>query len=131
MERPKLGKDEEPDEDVRVLTVKKANYGPVGITLDLRWSNGVFVQDDVETENPDRSAARDVRRNAADDIFIGILSQINDQGRRVNPSPSPGYAPTLFEKHPDAKGFTKMAFAQAMERLRVERDPHRVGWPSE
>jgi RecA-family ATPase len=33
------------DPDLRILTVKKANYGPVGLELRLRWSNDSFILD--------------------------------------------------------------------------------------
>ena len=36
-------KGEEPDPDLRVLEVVKANYGPVGETIMLRWDNGLFL----------------------------------------------------------------------------------------
>jgi RecA-family ATPase len=33
------------DPDLRVLRVKKSNYGPVGLELPLRWQNGGFIVD--------------------------------------------------------------------------------------
>ena len=33
------------DPDLRVLRVKKSNYGPVGLELRLRWQSGAFVLD--------------------------------------------------------------------------------------
>jgi RecA-family ATPase len=36
-------KDEEPDPDLRVLEVMKANYGPVGETVTVRWKSGLFL----------------------------------------------------------------------------------------
>ena len=36
-------KDEEPDPDLRVLEVMKANYGPVGETVTVRWKDGLFL----------------------------------------------------------------------------------------
>jgi hypothetical protein len=33
----------EPDPDLRILTVPKANYAPIGTTITLRYQNGVYV----------------------------------------------------------------------------------------
>src|SRR5262249_3793400 len=43
LKRATTAKDEEPDPNLRVLEVMKNNYGPVGETVMLRWSDGVFL----------------------------------------------------------------------------------------
>jgi hypothetical protein len=40
LKRAATEKDEEPDPDLRVVEVKKANYGPVGETITVRWKDG-------------------------------------------------------------------------------------------
>lgn len=115
LERPKRDRDDPPDEDERLLSVKKANYAKVGISIGLRWRSGVFVRDDDQTSMKGTSTAAEA--SAADDVFLDLLRKFTDQGRTVSPSPSASYAPVLFERHPEARGFKKRALAQAMERL--------------
>jgi hypothetical protein len=45
LERVKGDDGREFDADLRVLSVKKANYGPAGVELRLRWRNGSFILD--------------------------------------------------------------------------------------
>jgi RecA-family ATPase len=100
------------DPDLRVLPVKKSNYGPVGLEMRLRWQNGAFILHD----NPggfDKLAA-DAK---AERVFLDLLAAFESQGRDVSPKPSQTYAPSVFEKHPNAEGITKRGFAAAMERL--------------
>lgn len=104
--------EEEPNPDARLLECKKANYGPTGDEIALTWRNGVFVADEPET-GLDRMA----KRSKASRKFVELLRMLNDQGRDVNPSAGPNYAPSVFSKHPDAEGITKEAFRNAMEIL--------------
>lgn len=116
LERPAVEKDEEPDEDARILSVKKSNYSAAGLTIPLRWQDGVFVRDDGEADL-EREVAIEAKASAAEVVFLEILTQMTEQGRTVSPAPSASYAPALFEKHPLAKGFRKKAFVSVMERL--------------
>lgn len=116
LERVKSEKDEVPDEDLRVLSVKKANYASAGTTIEIRWRGGCFVRDDGELKE-EREVKRAARTEKADGVFLDILAKLVQQGREVSPNPSASYAPTMFEKHPDAGGIKKRVFAGAMERL--------------
>ena len=100
------------DPDVRVLRVKKSNYGPVGLELRLRWQNGSFVLDGP-AGGFDKLAA-DAK---AERVFLDLLAAFEAQGRDVSPKRSPSYAPTVFAKHPHNEGITTKGFADAMERL--------------
>ena len=100
------------DPDVRVLQVKKSNYGPVGLELRLRWRDGAFVLDSP-TGGFDRLAV-DAK---AQRIFLDLLAEFKAQGRDVSANRSPTFAPTCFEKHPRAECLTKKAFERAMEKL--------------
>jgi RecA-family ATPase len=102
----------ETNPDLRVLRVKKSNYGPAGIELRLRWQNGAFIIDGP-AGGFDKIAA-DAR---AERVFLDLLAEFKAQGRDVSPNRSPTFAPTCFEKHPRAKGSTRRAFEGAMERL--------------
>jgi RecA-family ATPase len=44
LKRAATEKDEEPDPDLRVVEVMKANYGPVGETITVRWKDGLFLK---------------------------------------------------------------------------------------
>jgi hypothetical protein len=95
-----------------VLRVKKSNYGPIGLELRLRWQNGAFVLD-----GPSGGFDKMAADAKAERVFLDLLSALAAQGRDVSPKPSQTYAPTVFEKHPQAESITKKGFASAMERL--------------
>ncbi|MCK1595574.1 AAA family ATPase [Bradyrhizobium sp. 164] len=116
VERPKGADGEEPDQDRRTITVKKVNYARLGATIPIRWVDGVFVRDDGGSD-AERAAAIEKRASAADEVFIRLLGQVCDQGRKVSPSPSVSYAPKVFADDPDAGGFRQSAFKASMERL--------------
>ena len=111
LERVKDG-ERESDANRRVLSVKKSNYGPVGLELRLRWSNGAFVLDGPAS-GFDKLAAE----AKADRVFLDSLAAFTSQGRDVSPKPGPTYAPSVFAKHPDNDGVGKADLALAMERL--------------
>jgi RecA-family ATPase len=100
------------DASLRVLRVKKSNYGPPGLELRLRWSNGVFLLD-----GPAGGFDKLAAEATAEGVFLDLLGMMQSQGRDVSPNPSKTYAPTVFEKHPNAEGIRKEAFERAMERL--------------
>jgi RecA-family ATPase len=100
------------DPDLRVLKVKKANYGPVGMEIRLRWEKGVFRLDEQSTGSFDKLAA-DAK---ADRVFLDLLAEFERQGRDVSSKRSSTFAPIMFASHPSAGGITKRAFEAAMER---------------
>ena len=102
----------EPDPDKRVLTVKKANYGRAGAEISMCWKSGVFVVEQAET-GLDRLAA-----NAkAERVFLTLLRQFTQQGRRVNHASGPNFAPKAFAETGSAEGMTKRALKAAMESM--------------
>jgi RecA-family ATPase len=112
LETIKDEKGKEIDANVRVLSVKKLNYGPADIQLRLRWSNGLFILDSA-TGSFDKVAA-DAK---AERVFLELLGLLAAQGRDVSPNAGRTYAPSVFEAHPQAEGIRKRGFAEAMERL--------------
>ena len=126
-------KDEEPDPDLRVLEVMKANYGPIGEVITVRWKGGLFLPV-AGVGNLEKLAAE----QKADQLFLTLLDRFEQQGRGVSDKRSANaYAPTMFAADPEAKagGIRKDDFGAAMNRLfaagkiRNERygPPHR-GW---
>ena len=100
------------DPDLRVLRVKKSNYGPAGLELRLRWQSGAFVLD-----GPDGGFDKLAAQAKAERVFLDLLAKFTAQGRDVSPSVSNTYAPSVFDKHPSAEGVTRKQFVAAMERL--------------
>jgi RecA-family ATPase len=108
-------KDEEPDPDLRVLEVMKANYGPVGETVTVRWTNGLFLPV-TGAGSLEKMAAE----QQADQLFLSLLDRFNGQGRNTCEKPSANnYAPSLFAQESEAKqaGTRKAGFEGAMRRL--------------
>jgi RecA-family ATPase len=102
------------DTALRVLEVKKNNYGLVSENILLRWRNGVYV---VE---PGRGTLERLATEAGiDALFIKLLRRFTEQGRNVSDKPGTSYAPARFAKQPEAQQdkVTSRAFADAMERL--------------
>jgi RecA-family ATPase len=103
---------DEPDPQLRELTFKKNNYGPIAECVLLRWKAGVFV--------PEPSAGS-LEKLAADqkaeDLFLMLLERFEEQGRTLSDRPtSHNYAPSVFSKEPGI-GTRKETFADAMRRL--------------
>ena len=97
----------------RVLETMKSNYGPTGETISLTWQDGVFVVDEGAIGGLDGEA----RAALAERVFLDLLRLHTAQGRHVNPTSGPNYAPTVFAAHPDSQGVHKKGFSAAMEKL--------------
>ncbi|RWM26903.1 AAA family ATPase [Mesorhizobium sp.] len=108
------------DEDLRILTTKKANYGKTGGEIKLRWQDGAFALDDGKP-----SPAAGILNKHAEEAFKKILSVFNRNGQHVSDGTGTNYAPAKMEKHQDAKGISKKQLAAAMQRL-IDRDEVRI-----
>ncbi len=104
--------DAEPDRDLRTLKVMKANYGPQGETIKLRWQAGVFVVEGGAS--PLDKLARDT---LVEEQFLRLLGRFLDQHQNVSHNKGPTYAPAKFAHCEDAKGITSAEFDRAMQRL--------------
>ncbi|WP_456802411.1 AAA family ATPase [Bradyrhizobium sp. USDA 4474] len=101
------------DRDLRMLEVKKSNYGRSGEKVTLRWSGLTFTTAMAGEASPHRAAAdRDV-----DEAFLRLLDRFTAQGRTVRPSTGRGSAPAEMADEPDAGGIKTEAFRAAMARL--------------
>ncbi|MCR9061812.1 MAG: AAA family ATPase [Rhodobacteraceae bacterium] len=111
------------DDNARVLHVKKANYAPTGTKINLQWRDGVFSVLQEEGSTSKRSQAAKAER-----VFLKLLQQAQEQGRRVNHAGGQTYAPKVFEANPKSEGITKRTFGLAMEallsagRIRISQD---------
>lgn len=111
----------EADQNVRILRTMKANYGPKGGEIVMRWKSGVFVAD-AAPDSPNRMATG----AKAERVFLSLLRTFTEQGRKVNHATGPTYAPKVFASHPDSEGMTKAALKSAMEAL-LSRRAVRIG----
>lgn len=105
------------DPDARQLTSKKANYGPTGTCLDLRWEDGVFVNM-TDTEFSEGGSAEE----KAERVFTDLLRLFTEQERTVSPNKSSMHAPSVFAGHPAAEGVTKARLERAMNALLTRGD---------
>src|SRR5262245_20348558 len=93
----------------------KSNYGPIGETINLRWSKGLFVP-----IGGARSLEKAAAEQAAEQLFLTLLDEFNRQGRHTSAKPNaPTYAPTLFvkEKQTRQHGIRKADLETAMRNL--------------
>jgi RecA-family ATPase len=111
--RAETSEGEEPDPDLRVLELPKNNRAQAGTQVFLRWKEGRFVVENRDAQSIDNL----MQAVKAEEIFIKLLRQHNDQGQKVSPNPSQTYAPALFSKHPNAEGISKTAFERGMQNL--------------
>lgn len=102
--------------DARVLTVKKANYGPANVEIRLRWFAGTFAADQG---GKGVLSGLDLQLSQAriDRAFLDLLASYDAQGRPVSHRTGHGYAPALFAQDPKAGGTSKAGFTAAMNRL--------------
>jgi RecA-family ATPase len=114
--RPAGADDAPPSTDSRLLTVKKANYGPANLELRVAWRSGVFQLEDGFASNL-TSLDRHAAQNRADVAFLQLLEAYEVQGRTVSHQHGRNWAPALFAKDPGAAGTTKAGFEAAMNRL--------------
>lgn len=106
--------DRESDPDIRTLRVQKANYGPVGVKIQMRWHDGVFVPSNG-TEATVLESAANAR---CDRAFMKLLAEFAAEGRNVSPHPTaPTYAPSAFAKDSRNSNIRKQGFVAAMDRL--------------
>lgn len=101
-----------PDPDIRILHGQKANYGRTGWQLKVRWTDGVYEPD--AGLDP---AVASVLNSAVDSLFIELLSLFAEQGQNLTATSGASYAPARMAKHAKAKGYSKAALAEAMQRL--------------
>ena len=104
---------EQTDGATRILKTMKANYGPKGGEIRLRWSKGVYEEIAEET-----GMLGSIKRGNAEVVFMECLAAVMREGRNVSESKHSGnYAPKLFADRPQGKGYRKEEFRRAMEAL--------------
>jgi RecA-family ATPase len=112
---PKPESGEQPDSDLRELTFKKNNYGPISDSIILRYRDGLFLPERGMTTLEAAAAEQ-----TADHLFLTLLKKLAEQGRNLSHKPQPAnYAPRVFAVEPEAKKLPRprLALEQAMNRL--------------
>jgi RecA-family ATPase len=102
------------DSGLRVLEVKKNNYGPISESIVLRWRDGVYVPE-PRTGSMEKIATE----QKTDALFLNLLKRLKEEGRNVTDKKGTSYAPAIFAAEPEAKTSktSKEALADAMRRL--------------
>ncbi|GAA4250635.1 AAA family ATPase [Azospirillum formosense] len=116
--RPEAAEGVPPNEDLRVLSRKKANYGPSGDPMTLEWREGVFrpvlPAGSDAVDRMDRSAR--VRRGK--EAFLRALAKLAGQGRNVSHSKqAPNYAVKVMVSMPEMAGVGRGEIEAAMAEL--------------
>lgn len=105
----------EVDPNARVLKTMKANYGPIGGEIKLRWHAGAFITTDTGSSTSFSAIAE---RASAEKVFLELLARFTAEGRYVSAhGTANNFAPTAFARHPSAAGINKRGFQAAMDRL--------------
>src|SRR6516225_6931066 len=101
------------DTDLREIVFKKNNYGSISESIQLRWSNGLFLP--VSDEAIDQAT----REATAQGVFLVLLKRFRAQNRHVSDKPSSNYAPALFVREQEAigAGLTRNNLERAMRQL--------------
>ncbi|BCH23553.1 AAA family ATPase [Mesorhizobium sp. L-8-3] len=112
----------ESDANRRTLSTMKANYGPTGGTIPLRWEAGRFVRTDA-----DDAGFLDTLSGTqkAERVFLELLRWHVEKNKPASPLKSPTYAPAIFARHPKSEGIQSRAFEVAMNRL-LDQDRVRI-----
>lgn len=106
--------DSEPDPDLRVLELAKANRGQAGRKITLRWQDGRFVEEGDPTQSLDGF----MHQLEAERVFLDVLREFNRQEQNVSPTPSArNYAPKVIATHSSAEPHTKKQLERAMQAL--------------
>jgi len=112
-ERVKNSNGEEDDPNARALKTLKANYGPTGGEIQVRWHAGIFELCAAKTD----SFAVLASQSKADRTFLELLQAYQCEGRTVSPSTGRNYAPDLFFRDARRGDITKASLTDAMNRL--------------
>ena len=108
----KVESGEQPDGDLRQLEFKKNQYGPTGEAIVLRYQRGLFLPEG-SLSGRDKLA----QEHKAEQAFLDLLARFDREGREVNHKPGPSFAPAVFIREREAKGFRKQQLDDAMRRL--------------
>lgn len=105
------------DGDCRVIESAKANYGRTGDKIAFRWLDGAFVPDADLPDSVRAQLAEVSGANAANAAFLACLDICTAQKRNVSHNWGRNFAPRVFVRMVEGKGFTVEDFEGALDRL--------------
>lgn len=105
------------DEDLRMLSNPKANYGPSGSDVPFRWYAGAFVTDEQVPSTYFKDLAKSAQAASDNALFLSCLRQRFKEQRAVSASPSATFAPSEFAEMRESKGIGRERLKLAMNRL--------------
>lgn len=111
------GDEADADPDARSVTVGKPNYCERGEALRFRWHDWAFILEDALPADTRAEIAQISRANAENAAFMRCLAAATVAKRPVSHNPGVNYAPAVFAKMAEGKGFGRKAFEAAFERL--------------
>lgn len=114
MSRPE---EEASDPDARTLTIGKPNYTRAGEAIHFRWHEWAFALDDDIPAGQRDQLEQTIRASSENAAFLRCLKAATAQHRNVSHTPGANYAPNVFARMPEGKGYTSKAFEAAFERL--------------
>lgn len=106
-----------PDRDARLLSRKKANYAQNGETLAFRWHEWAFMRDEDLSPEHAMSLAVATEAAAGNAAFLACLDKATLDRRAVSHVNGTNYAPRIFARMIEGKGWSFSSFESAMERL--------------
>ncbi len=98
------------EDDRRVLTTKKSNYGKIGDETVVEWRDGFFVP-------LNQIHVRCAAEQNADAVFLKLLAEYTARGVEVGPHNQSSGAAAVFADDPDSTGINKKGFTAAQHRL--------------
>ncbi|MEY9781303.1 AAA family ATPase [Sinorhizobium fredii] len=110
-----IGQDgSEADQSVRVLETMKANYGPRGEPINLKWDCGRYIC----TDKPERAGSDIGKADRAERVFMKLMRLYLKRGNQLSPAVTANtYAPSVFAKSDEREGVNKREFERAMNAL--------------
>jgi RecA-family ATPase len=110
--RVNFQKGDDPEAQMRELSVQKSNYGPADVKLRLQWQEGAYA---VVGGPINKVVAQERARS----VFLTLLRRLTRDGRRVSHNSGSTYAPAVFEGEREAKEafLKKAALKEAMAAL--------------
>jgi RecA-family ATPase len=102
------------DQDLRVLEFHKNNYGKINASIELRWTDGLYLPEPSFNEFD-----QTIANHRIDDAFVNLIRRFTAEGRTVSSNPGKNYAPAVFVNEPEMKAIraTKAKLVDAMQRL--------------
>ncbi len=105
------------DRDTRILRKSKANYSVAGTEVECRWQDWAFIAPDTTRVGLYAGIQESAQAGVENEAFLRCLDAATERKRAVSHNQGVNYAPNIFARMPEGRGFKQEAFARAMERL--------------